>query len=181
MDGSNALGAAELAAMDGLLRAGARNPFRPFSYDEVPVVVPPDVPAVMAYQFSVDGLPAPKGSKSYKGRRRNGSAILVESAAEALGPWAERVERAARASGTTFHGPVEVSVVFRFPRPARPKYEVPAVKPDGDKLDRAVWDSLKAGGMIEDDARVVRWRGEKRYALPGEAPGAHVTVREYRP
>lgn len=136
----------------------------------------PDQPREVG--FNVNGLPAPKGSKRPLGRRRNGSVILVESAAEALGPWAERVERAARAAGATFQGPVEVEVAFRFPRPARPKYDVPAVKPDGDKLDRAVWDALRSGGLIEDDARVVRWRGEKRYALPGEPPGAHVTVRE---
>lgn len=147
------------------MAAPARNPFL-------------DLPREVG--FRVDGLPAPKGSKSYRGRRANGSAILVESAAETLGPWAERVERAARAAGTTFRGPVEVTTTFRMPRPARPSYGMPAVKPDGDKLTRAVWDALQAGGMIESDARVVAWSGVKVYARPGEAPGVDVTVREWR-
>lgn len=145
--------------------ATARNPFL-------------DLPCEIG--FRVDGLPAPKGSKSYKGRRANGSAILVESAADRLGPWAERVERAARAAGMTFHGPIEVRTDFRMPRPKKPTYDVPAVKPDGDKLTRAVWDALQAGGMIESDARVVAWSGSKRYTLPGEAPGVYVTVREWK-
>ena len=148
-----------------------------------------DVPVVRAdpfgnpsawVRFRVFGLPAPKGSKSYKGRRKNGSAIMIESAAETLGPWSERVERAARMSGVTFAGPVEVDTTFVMPRPKRPSFTVPAVKPDGDKLTRAVWDALEAGGMIESDARVVRWSGSKRYAMGNEAPGVYVAVREFR-
>jgi len=126
--------------------------------------------------FVVRGTPAPKGSKAYKGRRRNGSAILVESAAEALGPWAERVERAAREDGRALAGPVRVSLTFWLRRPARPRYPVPGVKPDSDKLARAVLDALTAAGTIEDDARVVSLRVDKVYApTPAEA-GCSVTV-----
>lgn len=133
---------------------------------------PFDGPRVL--RFFVPGTAKPKGSKSYKGKRRNGSAILVESADVA--PWQSEVARVARATGVRFTGPVGVSVEFILRRPAHPKYPEPAVKPDGDKLERAVWDALTEAGVIEDDSRVVSWTGLKRYARGDGHPGVAVSV-----
>lgn len=128
----------------------------------------------------VPGTSRPKGSKTPKGRRRNGSVILVESADVA--PWQSEVARAARATGIRFGGLVQVDLVFLRARPKKPTYpDAPGGKPDGDKLERAVWDALTEAGTIADDARVVTWSGSKRYAGPGQLPGVLVTVREWKP
>lgn len=131
--------------------------------------------------FLVIGTPRPKGSKDYKGKRRNGSAILTESAD--VRPWQAAVAAAAHQTGMTFAGPVEVLTEFRLPRPAKVRDAMTGLGQnagDGDKLTRAVWDGLKEGGMIEDDSKVLRWSGSKRLAEPGEPTGAYVTVKEWR-
>jgi crossover junction endodeoxyribonuclease RusA len=51
----------------------------------------------------------------------------------------------------------------------------PSVKPDADKLLRAVGDAL-TGVLIEDDARVVNIAGSKRYCVGDEPPGAIITI-----
>ena len=48
-------------------------------------------------------------------------------------------------------------------------------KPDGDKLERAIWDALTHVVYV-DDAQVVTWAGSKRDAEPDETPGARVRV-----
>jgi Holliday junction resolvase RusA-like endonuclease len=52
--------------------------------------------------------------------------------------------------------------------------------PDLDKLIRAVQDSLKTAGVYKDDSQVVGYAGFprtcKRYANPGEQPGARIRV-----
>lgn len=131
--------------------------------------------------FFALGTPRPKGSKDYKGRRRNGSAILVESAN--VRPWQTDVAIHARLAGAKFTGPVEVHITFVVRRPKTISHNMAGLgrgAGDGDKLERAVWDGLVEAGMIEDDSRVVRWSGWKRLAEPGEPTGAYVTVRGTR-
>jgi Holliday junction resolvase RusA-like endonuclease len=55
----------------------------------------------------------------------------------------------------------------------RPRFHVPAVRPDIDKLTRAVLDGLTDGGLISDDARVVRLMVDEVY---GDRVGVDVTV-----
>lgn len=77
-----------------------------------------------------------------------------------------------------------MGIVFSLPRPkkylpAKHKNAPPAVKPDGDKLERATWDALTQVGVIEDDARVVAWSGRKCYVGSDhgmETPGAVIVV-----
>jgi Holliday junction resolvase RusA-like endonuclease len=144
-----------------------------------PIAAPRELPTEVG--FLVIGTPKPKGSKDYRGKRRNGSAILVESAE--VGPWQAEVARAARATGVTFAGPVEVHTEFRLRRPKKINDAVTGLgrnAGDGDKLTRAVWDALTEAGVISDDSRVLRWSGSKRLAEPDEPTGVRVTVREYR-
>lgn len=68
-------------------------------------------------------------------------------------------------------GPLEASMTFYMPRPKRPTFPLPAVKPDVDKLCRAVLDSATKAGLIRDDARVVTLRARKRY---GDTPGLQI-------
>jgi Endodeoxyribonuclease RusA len=64
-------------------------------------------------------------------------------------------------------GPVVVAVTFTLHRPVSTPKRKPAwpwKKPDVDKLERAVFDALKAGGAYRDDAQVVEVvRQAKRY------------------
>lgn len=76
-----------------------------------------------------------------------------------------------------YHGPTGVSTTFTIPRPRKhllkggdisPKAPpVPTTRPDGDKLERLVWDALTQSRVLADDSIVVDWTGRKRYGEPG--------------
>jgi crossover junction endodeoxyribonuclease RusA len=128
--------------------------------------------------IEVRGLPAPQGSK-----RHVGHGIMVESS-KAVGPWREAVraetQRVMKQEGGPLAGAVHVYIRFTLPRPkshyrtgrnahllrdSAPTY--PDGRPDGDKLERAVWDGLTMGGAYADDGQVVMWGGYKAYGPPG--------------
>jgi Holliday junction resolvase RusA-like endonuclease len=115
------------------------------------------------YTVFVPGTPVPQGSKTafVVGRR----AVVTDQNRAVLKPWRATISEYTD-TGHEFSGPVFVSLVFNMPRPQKPKYNVPAVKPDIDKLTRAVLDGIKDSGLIEDDSRVTRLTVEKQYALP---------------
>lgn len=73
------------------------------------------------------------------------------------------------------HVPVEVMLEFMFPRPkGAPKGRLfPSVKPDADKLVRAIFDAL-TNVLWADDAQVVRITAEKVY---GPIHKVHVSAR----
>jgi crossover junction endodeoxyribonuclease RusA len=134
-----------------------------------------------AVTFRVEGMaPAPQGSK-----RHVGGGVMIESC-KAVKPWRLLVAHAAIAAGVPLmRGPVRLSLVFIFTRPAghfrkngtlkpsAPAYH--AVKPDGSKLLRSTEDAL-TGLAFEDDARIVGCTLDKRYAVGDERPGALITV-----
>lgn len=64
-------------------------------------------------------------------------------------------------------GPISVTLVFFFRRPhGAPKARIGhTVKPDLDKLIRAILDALK-GILYKDDAQVIHVQASKHYALP---------------
>ena len=136
--------------------------------------------------FSVKGVAAPQGSKSFKGMR-NGHAILAESSKK-VGPWRVRIAQMGtvtmrRYGARPFAGAVRVHLRFILPRPkATPKTlpTPPAIKRNGDidKLARAVLDAL-TGPVLEDDALVCELRAVKRIAEPGEEPRVVITVATF--
>jgi crossover junction endodeoxyribonuclease RusA len=72
--------------------------------------------------------------------------------------------------------PVAVEMSFFMPRrAAEPKRTTPAHtrKPDLDKLQRAILDSL-TGIVFTDDSQVTRVTGSKRTAAIGEQPGVFI-------
>lgn len=116
-------------------------------------------------EFFVPGTPVPQGSKTafVVGRR----AVVTDANRATLKPW--RATVAAYADfARTFSGPVAVTLLFLMPRPQKPRWEYPAVKPDLDKLVRAALDGLTDGGLLEDDARVVDLDAKERYATDGK-------------
>jgi crossover junction endodeoxyribonuclease RusA len=135
-------------------------------------------------EFWVPGIPAPQGSKSFKGFAGNGRAILAESSKK-VKPWRQAVavfatQAMEQAGAQPFTGPVTVDLAFIMPRPkSAPKLKVlPATKrPDVDKTARACLDALTNVCFV-DDSQVVKLVASKRVALFGEEPGVQVTVTE---
>lgn len=131
----------------------------------------------------VSGLPVAQGSKRHVGKGR-----MIESA-KGLEPWREVVAWEAKraAHGRKFTGPIQAHFVFWFPRPKShygtgsrattlkdlsPIYHT--IKPDLDKLVRAVGDALTTSGVITDDSLIAKVAAEKRYG----PPGVHITLSE---
>jgi Holliday junction resolvase RusA-like endonuclease len=142
--------------------------------------------------FTVAGVPAPQGSKTRTkwGMREDNAATR---------PWREAVAWAATEAmmggdpagqsrileqGPPMTGPLVLTATFYFPRPKahyrtgkhagelRP--DAPfwhSVKPDGDKLVRAIGDAL-AGIVARDDAQFAQGRWQKLYG----SPRAEVTI-----
>jgi crossover junction endodeoxyribonuclease RusA len=137
------------------------------------------------YHF-VTGLPAPQGSKSFKGtfKRKDGrmGGILVESSKK-VGPWRDSVAAQLLAGTTDRFGDaaVRLTVVFVMPRPKAMSAKKPTphhVKaPDLSKLIRSTEDAITTAGIWADDSRVAEYGPMlKRYAEPGEATGAMIMI-----
>jgi Holliday junction resolvase RusA-like endonuclease len=135
---------------------------------------------VSALTFFVAGVPVPQGSKT--GYSRGGSVQLVDSNAKVLKPWRAEVTRVAFHSWLgrmPFEGPVRVYAVFVFEKPKTVKREAPSVRPDIDKLARALLDGVTDAKTIwRDDAQVTQLDVEKTY---GAAPGVHVVISRAEP
>jgi crossover junction endodeoxyribonuclease RusA len=146
----------------------------------------------MAYTFLVEGMQAaPQGSKTHVGK-----GVMVESC-KAVKPWRAMVAHAAIAARVPLlRGPVRMSAVFLFQRPAghyrkdgtlkplnpalssatskeAPTYH--CVKPDASKLQRSTEDALSKLAY-EDDARLTGCVCEKRWCVGDERPGALITL-----
>lgn len=124
-------------------------------------------------EFFVPGTPQAQGN-----HRVSRSGRLYESN-RALASWREAVKLVATTArrGRSFDEPVAVAVEFRMPKPKRPRFLLPAVAPDLDKLCRAIGDALESSGLIANDSRIVEWSAVKLYAEPGYPPGAFIRIR----
>ena len=137
--------------------------------------------------FTVIGTPIPQGSmQSF----RRGNKTVYVPANKNLKAWREAV-RAKAYNTATAEGidlplganktPLMLSCTFVFPRPKSvPKTRPMSVKPDLDKLVRAVCDALGnkgAGQIIEEDSRINVIAAKKRYA-DGEKPHVKITIKE---
>lgn len=113
----------------------------------------------------IPGIPVPQGSKT--GKVIKGRVILYDDNAKVLKPWRANVESLARIwmeARDTLTGSLEATLDFYMPRPASVKRARPSVKPDIDKLTRAIFDALTAADVWEDDARVVSLTAREWYA-----------------
>lgn len=125
--------------------------------------------------FFVAGIPQPQGSKTayvVKGR-----AVVVDKNPTLLKPWREQVAKVARATWShqrVIDGAVRVYAVFVLPRGKSVRREAPSVRPDLDKLVRALLDGVTDAGCVwGDDAQVTQLEVEKVY---GDVPGVHVVI-----
>lgn len=127
-------------------------------------------------EFWVDGVPIPQGSHSAS---RYGS---VYDSNPKLKPWRKTltkaaVEALAGRSGFTKHAEISLLLDFYMPRGSTVKRRRPNVRPDADKLTRAVGDSLTTAKVYVDDGQVVTIHVEQWYA-DDDNPGVRVVVKE---
>lgn len=114
---------------------------------------------------------------------------MVESS-KGLKPWRAAIAACAPRLPALLDGPLDVQLQFCFPRPKKhyrtgksahllrpdaPRWHTS--KPDADKLERAVLDSLTAV-IYRDDAQVALLHAAKVWCTGDEMPGVVVTVRE---
>jgi len=133
----------------------------------------------MSLSFTVEGRPAPQGSKRSIGNNR-----FIE-ASKFLPAWRKAVTLQARTAVVeqTWEqaaGPVELYVVFYLERPksvTSNKRPLPIKPPDIDKLVRGVADSLSDAEVWVDDAQVVKLIARKAYA-DDMKPGVYVEITE---
>jgi Holliday junction resolvase RusA-like endonuclease len=116
-------------------------------------------------EFVVDGVAIPQGSKTvFNGR-------AVDANAKKLKPWRSEItlaaKRAAELAGITFEREesVIVYIVVFLPRPKTSKRTDPNVKPDVDKLARAILDGISDAGVWADDCQVIDLRIVKGYTV----------------
>ncbi|MGN7187037.1 RusA family crossover junction endodeoxyribonuclease [Microbacterium enclense] len=130
-------------------------------------VVPDWAPALV---FEVYSEPIPQGSMR---AMVQGKRAVIFSDNPRLKAWRRLVQATAMSAQGKGWKPISGAVVlaaeFYMPKPAnRPKGRrvLPSVKPDDDKLCRALCDGLSSAGTYEDDARVVDLISRMRYAEP---------------
>lgn len=126
-------------------------------------------------ELFIAGVPRPQGSKNaYK---RGARVVLVESNKH-LPEWRQAVYEALMASGVKFDDAVHVKVIFFIPRAKSNKRMFATVKPDTDKLIRAIGDSLTKAGTIKDDSYIVQWIANKEFADQFQQPGVAIWVTD---
>lgn len=131
--------------------------------------------------FVVHGVPAPQGSKT---KTRWGG--MRDDNAEKLRPWRDRVAYKARAQAVLTgwerpgrEGAYSLVSEFRFLRPEsatvrrRPRH---TVKPDLDKLIRAIGDALTDAGVIWDDSQLWQHLSSKAYVTEPADVGVHLRL-----
>jgi crossover junction endodeoxyribonuclease RusA len=125
----------------------------------------------MISKFSVEGLPAPQGSKRHVGNGR-----MIE-ASKYLPAWRKAIETECQSLfDEPMDGALEVELWFYLPRPSSVSRDYPIVMPDVDKLVRGCLDGMTKGGAIVDDSRVVDLHAYKRYSVDGWT-GVQVVVQ----
>lgn len=125
-------------------------------------------------RFTVLGTPRPQGSMRAFWKPGMQQPV-VTSDNKKLKPWRQEMAATAMeyAQGRTLpvfgdSVPVEVTLNFYFSRPksaTEKKRPAMTVKPDSDKLLRAVLDSLK-GILVHDDAQIIEFHVRKHYGGP---------------
>lgn len=138
-------------------------------------------------QLWVPGIPRPQGSKRAVGR-----GVMIEMS-KGLPEWRRTIEWATRSVMTKnkIHEPLRecvIDVTFYMKRPKShyrtngellPRYlqMQHTVRPDTDKLLRALFDGIVIGGLVEDDSQIWEVSARKRYTNPlHPEPGAQVDV-----
>lgn len=79
--------------------------------------------------------------------------------------------------GAPLDVPLHLSVRFVLKAPGRPKWNVPAVRPDLDNYVKCLKDALN-GVVWADDALICRLQASKLYDLTGAGPRIELMIEE---
>lgn len=124
----------------------------------------------MKDSFFVKGKPVPQGSMKFI---RPG--VMIHSRSQDLAIWRADIARNAELFGfKPVAVAVKVELDFIVTKPKSTKRAFPSVKPDLDKLVRAVLDGL-TGVVYEDDSQVIMIKASKTY---GENQGVWIGVEQ---
>ncbi len=124
--------------------------------------------------FFVEGKPVPQGSLKFIHGRP------IHERAVDLAVWRANVAREGRSAGISKQkdGSIWLKLVFYTISPKTVKREEPYVRPDLDKLIRAVLDGL-TGVAYDDDCQVTRIEAEKHYCNEFQNdPGVWITINK---
>ena len=125
---------------------------------------------VLKNSFFVKGKPVPQGSMKFI---RPG--VMIHSRSQDLALWRADIARNAELFGfKPIASAVKVELDFIMARPKSAKRAFPSVKPDLDKLIRAVLDGL-TGVVYEDDSQVILIQSSKTY---GEKQGVWIGIEQ---
>lgn len=116
-----------------------------------------------SFSVVVVGTPVPQGSKS---ARVIGKRAVMFDANKHLRAWRKKMEKefSLSFSDDPLDGPLSLCVDFYFnPPKARKGERWHSVKPDLDKLVRAVCDSLESSNVIKNDSRIFKVEASKIY------------------
>ena len=136
----------------------------------------------MKISIDVIGLPVAQGSLT---RAKFG---LRYSNHKELSSWRTDVVNAllaARTDDWQNDGAFSVTAIFRFQRPlghtgkkglkkSAPLHK--STKPDLDKCQRAIGDSLEMAAIIKNDSQICEWIAKKCYCIGQDPPGVHITI-----
>lgn len=130
---------------------------------------------MQAIKFVVFGTPQPQGSSRAFYVKKLGRSVITTDNSK-LKPWRQQVsgviENAKQREKLQSFGPdvpvqCQVDCYFIRPKSATVKKRPGmTVKPDGDKLLRAIYDALTSSEIIDDDAQIVDGRIRKFYNGP---------------
>lgn len=119
-------------------------------------------------EFTVYGTPRPQGSTRAFFRPGMKHPVITTDNKK-LKPWRQQISDTAISLAAQMFDretPVEVTMNFYFTKPvSAKKRRAMTVKPDGDKLVRAIFDAI-TGVLIEDDAQIVEFHARKHYGGP---------------
>ena len=144
----------------------------------------------MLHYFNVKGPPAPKGSVSafpiikksafpvFNMEQLMSNLFINISHGKKAKVWEQQVREAVE-DYTPLEGALGVSLTFYMPRPKTVKRKDHTVKPDIDKLERAVLDGLKH--ILGDDSHIVLINTVKVYESIEFPPGVIGAVWECNP
>jgi Holliday junction resolvase RusA-like endonuclease len=130
-------------------------------------------------QVFVPGVAQPQGSKNayLRGKR----CVLVE-ANKNLPVWRasviDHLERA-NAGCEPMKGAISMTVIFFMPKPKSVTRALPSVKPDLDKLIRAIGDAATQSGVIDDDSQICEIVAHKVYEAEGLPRGVLITLHKF--
>lgn len=130
------------------------------------------------HYYRIEGTAIPQGSKT--ATVINGRAVLFDSNKK-LKEWRRSVtqqltEQLRDVAPFPPSIPLGVVMIFRLPKPKTVKRVLPSVKPDLDKLIRAIFDSATNAGVWAGDEQVTYVNATKVYCREDEAPHVKITV-----